>query len=383
MMERRHFIKGLGASLLVMQSPSFAAKALLEKTTTNPKVIWLVLRGAMDSLHTIVPTFESELPKLRPKLSTNIKDQLLMLDNGYGLHPSLINLHQWYQQKQLLPIVAVGSGYDQRSHFDGQDYLESGLKQVDHDSGWLGRLVNVQEKQALAIARSTPISLRGESSVNTWYPSKLKEADDDIYQALMNMYQDDALLTERLRSGLEVKEMTMDKSSKKQQGKFNDLAKACAQLMSGEQGADCAMLELGGWDTHNNQEKRLARQLATLDQGLATIKTGLGKDWNNTLVVVATEFGRTAKENGTGGTDHGTGSAMFLAGGAVNGGQVLGEWPGLSQQQLFEQRDLMPTTNTFSWIAAAMSQHWQLSAKQLDTVFPQVSLAKAKLIRTS
>ncbi|NQZ10323.1 MAG: DUF1501 domain-containing protein [Algicola sp.] len=382
-MKRRDFIKTLGASLVVFQTAPLvnAAQLLAGKKAKKPKVIWIVLRGAMDSLHTIVPTFDPALAKLRPSLYSGIKDQLLMLDRGYALHPALTNLHQWYQEQQLLPIVAVSSGYQKRSHFDGQDFLESGLSQINHDSGWLGRAAELKQTQALAVARSTPISLRSANNVNTWYPSKLKDADTDTYQALMALYQYDELLLKRLQQGLSTQKMAgASLKNLTRQGKFANLTKACAKLMVGDNGVDCAMLELTGWDTHNNQQPRIARQLKQLDHGLGLLKEGLGQQWQYTVVIVATEFGRTAMENGTKGTDHGTASAMFIAGGAVKGGRVLGQWPGLASEQLFEQRDLMPTSNTFSWIANILATHWAMSDQQIKQIFPDIAVIKQQLI---
>jgi uncharacterized protein (DUF1501 family) len=325
---------------------------------------------------------------LRPKLSTSFNSPLLPLEKGFALHPSLRNLHHWYQEKSLLPIVAVSSGYAKRSHFDGQDFLESGKGEIDHDSGWLARAIEVKSKSALAIARSTPISLRSSlvrsEQVNTWYPSKFKSADEDIYAALNELYKNDTALKENLTSALKVKGLVAENAegNKKQKGKFVDLAKSCAKLITAEQGVDCAMLELGGWDTHNNQSNRLSRKLTELDTGLAELKAGLGDEWQNTVVIIGTEFGRTAKENGTGGTDHGTASALFLAGGAVNGGKVKGRWPGLEPDELFQQRDLMPTSNSFSWMASVLSQHWQFSEQELQQVFPQVKAYSDSLIHS-
>jgi len=373
---RRKFIKMAGAGLAVLSFPMGSAFAFETKKNAKhkPKIVWVVLRGALDSLHTIIPIEDSNYKKLRPKLSANFSVPLLALERGFSLHPSLKNLYSWYQDKSLLPIVAVSSGYAKRSHFDGQDFLESGKGTVDYDSGWLARAIDVKNKQALAIARSTPISLRSSEQVNTWYPSKFKSADDDIYAALSRLYQNDEALQEKLTSALAVKGLVGDKKKgkNKQQGKFIDLSKACAKLMTTEQGIDCAMLELGGWDTHNNQSSRLARKLSELDDGLAELKAGLGEEWQNTVVIIGTEFGRTVKENGTGGTDHGTGSALILAGGAVNGGTVKGHWPGLDEDALFKQRDLMPTSNSFSWFSSVLAQHWQLSDTELQQVFPNI-----------
>jgi len=382
---RRKFIKMAGASLAILSFPMSSAFAFeSKKQTVKNKIVWVLLRGAQDSLHTIVPTFDPQYKVLRPKLSTSFKSPLLSLEKGFALHPSLKNLHAWYQEKQLLPIVAVSSGYARRSHFDGQDFLESGKSDIDHDSGWLARAIDIKQKRALAVSRSTPISLRSSDSVNTWYPSNLKSSDDDIYSALAKLYQNDELLKENLEDGLEVRGLVGEqkRNKKKRQGKFIDLTKACAKLMVGEQGVDCAMLELGGWDTHNNQGTRLNNKLAELDNGLAELKAGLGYEWQSTIVIIGTEFGRTAKENGTGGTDHGTGSALFLAGGAIAGGKVEGNWPGLKPQELFERRDLMPTTNSFSWIGSVLSQHWHFTKQELMQVFPQVKAYDHVLLRS-
>jgi uncharacterized protein (DUF1501 family) len=393
-LSRRKFIKMTGAGLAVLSFPMSSAFAVQANSKSKfnskskPKIVWVVLRGALDSLHTIVPTFDAQYAKLRPKLSTSFDRPLLPLEKGFALHPSLTNLHHWYQEKSLLPIVAVSSGYPKRSHFDGQDFLESGKGEIDHDSGWLARAIDVKNKNALAIARSTPISLRSplahSEQVNTWYPSKFENADEDIYSALNKLYKDDEVLKENLTSALKIKGLVADnvQGKKKQQGKFIDLAKSCAKLMTADQGVDCAMLELGGWDTHNNQSNRLSRKLTELDTGLAELKAGLGDEWQNTVVIIGTEFGRTAKENGTGGTDHGTASALFIAGGAVNGGNVKGRWPGLKPEELFQQRDLMPTSNSFSWIASVLSQHWQLSEQELQQVFPQVKPYNDTFIRS-
>lgn len=383
-LSRRQFVKMAGSGLALLSFPISSSLAFEKSTTAanNPKIIWLMLRGALDSLHTIVPTFDPQLKHYRPTLSTSFKSALLPLDNGFALHPALSNMHQWYQEKSLLPIVAVSSGYQQRSHFDGQDFLESGKAEIDHDSGWLARALDQRGKRALAISRSIPISLRSSNQVRTWYPSKLKSADTNIYAQLSKLYQSDTLLNESLERGLTVRDLLDKKQSKKRQGKFIDLTKACANLLTNQnENIDCAMLEFGGWDTHSNQSNRLERNLNELDQGLGELKEGLGKEWQNTVIIIGTEFGRTVKENGTGGTDHGTGSALFLAGGAVQGGRVLGDWPGLETSQLFEQRDLMPTSNSYSWISNVLANHWQIPESALQHVFPNITPNSEVLIK--
>jgi len=378
-MERRDFISGALASLALWHTQPFA-QAITTPTTTSPKLIWIVLRGALDSLETVIPAFDNGLAPLRPTIGLGPAALSQPLQHGFALHPSLKNLYNWYQDKQLLPIVAVGSGFEKRSHFDGQDYLETGLGSIDHDNGWLSRAISLKHKAAIAVAQSTPISLRGNDNVNTWYPSKLKHSSDDIYQSLQAMYQDDQPLLSKLNDGLKLRQLTSGQQLSKKNGRFTTLAKGCGQLMAAEQGPDCAMLELGGWDTHNNQNNRLAKQLTQLDDGLAALKTSLGKHWNNTAIVIATEFGRTAKENGTKGTDHGTASALLIAGGAIAGGRVLGQWPGLATDQLFNDRDLNPTSNTFSWLATLLNQHWHIAPKDAAAVFNDVPLYKEQLV---
>lgn len=379
---RRNFLKlAGGASLICWQSlpGSAMAKALLPEN--KKKLVWVVLRGALDSLHTVVPTFETELKSYRPSLHNAFNKPLLPLEKGFSFHPALKNLHAWYQDKTLAPVVAVGSGYGARSHFDGQDFLESGKGVIDHDSGWLARAIDIKQKNALAVAHSVPISLRSSSAVNTWYPSNLKDSSEDLFEQLNKLYQNNEEFLMKLNEGLETKEMAGVDKKKRYKGQFKELATSCGRLLKDDKN-DCAMLELGGWDTHNNQSFRLNRQLTELDQGLVALKEALAEQWQDTVVVVATEFGRTVRENGTKGTDHGTGSALFIAGGNVNGGQVFGDWPGLSSEKLFQNRDLMPTTNSFNWFANILKHHWNFTDEQVKQVFPSIDLPLGKPLVT-
>ncbi|WP_394175772.1 DUF1501 domain-containing protein [Thalassotalea litorea] len=382
-MRRRQFIKALTASLATIHTPLLAAN----KISLNPngsdkpaKLVWVIMRGALDSLHTVVPTFESQLASLRPNLYPAIKDELLAIDNGFGLHPAMTHMHTLYQQNQLLVINAVSSGFAERSHFDGQDFLESGLADIDADTGWLGRAAASRVNKAIAVSNSIPISLRGYEKVTTWYPSRFQSADATVFEALEDLYRSDELLSKRLAQGVELRQLTNEGSSGYNRGRFVDLAQSCGRILANDKGTDCAMLEVGGWDTHNYEIRRQHKHLVELNDGLKALQQSLGDYWENTVVVMATEFGRTVQENGTLGTDHGTASCMFMAGGAVAGGQVLGKWPGLSKEQLFEGRDLAPTSNTFSWIASMLSQHWQLGDQQIAEVFPQASPYKGNLI---
>lgn len=382
-MRRRQFIKALTASLATIHTPLLAANnlALNSNSSDKPaKLVWVIMRGALDSLHTVVPTFEPELAKMRPNLYPAVKDELLAIDDGFGFHPAMQYMHELYKQKQLLVINAVSSGFAERSHFDGQDFLESGLAHIDADTGWLGRAAASRVNKAIAVANSVPISLRGYEKVTTWYPSRFHSADASVFDALQDLYQSDKLLSKRLAQGMELRQLTNEGSSGYNRGRFVDLAKSCGRILANDQGTDCAMLEVGGWDTHNYEIRRQHKHLVELNEGLAALQESLGDYWENTVVIMATEFGRTVRENGTLGTDHGTASCMFMAGGAVDGGKVLGKWPGLAKQQQFQGRDLAPTSNTFSWIASMLAQHWQLDGQQLAEVFPQASPYKGTLI---
>ena len=382
-MKRRELIKILGMGMSIAPVTLSAPLAFAKEKRTDPKLVWVLLRGGMDSLQAIVPAFDKDLMKHRRDLVEPVLDDLQTLDRGFGLHPSLTHLYDWYRNKELLPIVAVASPYRSRSHFDGQDFLESGLLTTNYNSGWLGRALQVTSREGLAVAHSLPVSLRGQGRVSTWFPSRFRVAEDDLYSQLFRLYESDDLLRERLQQGLETRAMVEGSmSSNNRKADFVALSKATGMLLKGENAPSAIMLEMGGWDTHDNEVFRFARQLQQLDSGLAALKQELGPVWNNTIVAVATEFGRTVRINGTRGTDHGTGSAMLLAGGAVQGGQIPGEWPGLKQSELYEGRDLMPTSDIRHWLGSALQQHWGMSDKEVARVFPDVTSAGAgRLIR--
>ncbi|MEH6550581.1 MAG: DUF1501 domain-containing protein [Pseudomonadales bacterium] len=375
-MQRRQLLRLAGAGMLSWNVP-FA----LAGQTQRPKVIWVLLRGGMDSLHCVLPLADDDLMRQREGIVAGVADKALPLEQGFALHPAMDNMYKLYGQGELIPIVATGSGAETRSHFRAQDFIECGLPELNHDSGWLNRAVVAHQGEGLAIAHSIPVSLRGDLLAKTWFPDSLPPAEDDLYARLQGLYQDDTLLHDRLMDGLETRDKLGDMKSSKASQRFTSLADSCARLMVQADGPDCAMLEMGGWDTHNNAQFRLNRQFSELDAGIARMKRLLGTQWNNTVVMVASEFGRTVAENGTKGSDHGTGGAMFLAGGAVQGGRVMGDWPGLAKSNQFEGRDLRPTTDVRAWMAATLHQHWQLSESQLQNVFPGISPVDARLIK--
>jgi len=197
----------------------------------------------------------------------------------------------------------------------------------------------------------------------------------------MQLYQNDQVLHQRLQEGITTRNNLSDDMKNIARPRFVNLAEACGKMLAGSQDTHGAMLEFGGWDTHNALVPRLETQFKELDAGLAALCNELAGEWQNTVVVIGTEFGRTAAVNGTRGTDHGTASAMFIAGGAIKGGRVMGEWPGLAKAQLYEGRDLRPTSDIRSWIAAVFAQHWGLNATQLQDVFPDVAPVSDLLLR--
>jgi uncharacterized protein (DUF1501 family) len=368
---RRDFIKGGVAGWVLTQAPMANAWAKASSVKSK-KIVWVMLRGAMDSLHSVLPLADPNYMAIRKDFVEPIQNKLLPLQQGYALHPSFKNCHQWYQSGQFLPVVAVASGYRERSHFDAQDQMESGLNATDYENGWLARAVNELGGHGLAISQTVPIALRGKMDSQTWFPSHFTASEDDLLGRLRKLYANNQEFSELLESAITSRDMLEMNEQKRKRPDFSYLAAQCGELLNLDESASCAMLELGGWDTHNNQVGRLNRQFKILDEGLAQLKESLGEAWKDTVVLVTTEFGRTVKINGTKGTDHGTGAAMFILGGAVKGKQVLGEWPGLSDSQLFENRDLMPTTDVRSWKASVLHQHWGLSAEQLLRVFPDV-----------
>ena len=381
--KRRDFLKAGAAAWLFTQTASaqaFTSALGRSKDLSHKKLVWVFLRGALDGLHTLIPHTDPDLGEDRKALIAPIKSRLLALNPDFSLHPDLVFMHKLYQQQQMAPVLAVASGYRDRSHFDAQDQMESGLNITDHDSGWLARAAKEVAGNGIAISRSVPIALRGKQfQAETWYPSTFPEADEDLLARLSGLYQNDAALEKHLAALVAQKQNPAMQMQEQQRTNFGYLAERCGELLANSKSTNCAMLELGGWDTHNNQHGRLSRMFKQLDQGLQRMQAALGPTWDNTLVVVSTEFGRTVAINGTNGTDHGTASSMFVLGGAlssfpkhspVKGGKVLGVWPGLAPSNLYEERDLMPTSDVRMWIADALMAQWQLSAAGVKRVFP-------------
>jgi uncharacterized protein (DUF1501 family) len=369
---RRSFLASAGASAS-LASLAFP-KMAFARANTPRRFVFIIQRGAADGLAILAPTGDPAFAGLRGDLAQDATGGA-KLNSFFTLHPALAESAKMYAARQALYVHAVASPYRDRSHFDGQNVLETGgTSAYQLRDGWMNRLLGLlppDEARALALSDTVPMALRGSREVASYAASKLPDPSDDLLTRVAALYEPDQQLHALWSTAMATR---MTAAGVTDAGGQNGAATGAlaAKMLSGDKGARIAMIETNGWDTHSGQGGRLNSQLRNLDQTLAAMKIGLGADWANTLVVVATEFGRTARPNGTGGTDHGQASAAMLLGGAVAGGKVIADWPGLSNAALYEGRDLKPTTDLDSLIASAVAQHFGLEpARVMTTLFPE------------
>jgi uncharacterized protein (DUF1501 family) len=382
-MNRRHFLGSAAAAGALLLAPSIA----FAKAATDRRFVFIIQRGAADGLATLAPVGDPAFASLRAAVAEDAAAGA-RIDPFFSLHPSLVETAKLYQAKEALFVHAVASPYRDRSHFDGQNVLESGSDAAYKlKDGWMNRLLGLlplDDARAIAVSSTVPLALRGTREVASYAPSALPQPTDDLLARVADLYHSDPQLMPLWNEAMATRKLTGDLTAGGGQNAAATGALA-ARLLAGPGGNRIAFIETGGWDTHSGQRARLGLQLKGLDALLAALKTGLGADWSNTLVLVATEFGRTAAPNGTGGTDHGTASAAMLLGGAVDGGKVVADWPGLSQAALYEGRDLKPTTDLDALIAGALAQHYALDPARVGgALFPSGTRARAlpKLIRS-
>ena len=392
MISRRKVLQFLGGAAIAAGTPTLS----LATTNSDSKFVLVVLRGAVDGLALAAPYGDGNYNKVRGELAIpkpGSSDGLLKLDGLFGLNPSLPGVYENFSEGDACVVHAIASPYRERSHFDGQDLLENGASQVGGlRDGWLNRALasfdsGLGRETAIALAPNTPLVLRGGHSVTSWAPSRLPDADDNTLQRLQRLYADDAFFSTRLQQALRSQEIAAGSSNMSNTGRgnearqFADLMSSAARFLTTEDGPTIAVLELGGWDTHANQgsvDGALANRFSALDTGLRNLQHGLGDSWEKTAIVVVTEFGRTVHANGTRGTDHGTATAALLLGGAVNGGRVIADWPGLGNNDLYAARDLRPTADIRSLFKGVLGQHLGISDSLLEeTVFPDSSTASA------
>ena len=395
---RRRFLAGglaLSAGGLAMSRLALAA------ADGEQRFVFVILRGALDGLTAVPPVGDPAYAGLRREIAVppvGAEGGALRLDGTFGLHPSFGFLGELWQARQLAVLHAVASPYRERSHFDGQDVLESGLARPHAtQTGWLNRaLAQIggapRREAGVALGANIPLVMRGPSAVASWSPSRLAMLDDDTLQRLGDLYAGDPLLSQRLADALSADAIAMSARADAAQDAENGMAvkagaarqagaaqvietvKAAAGFLRRPDGPRVAVFDTTGWDTHANEggaQGQLALRLRALDAGLRSLRDGLGPVWDRTAVLVATEFGRTAAVNGTRGTDHGTGAAAFLLGGAVQGGRVIADWPGLSASSLYAGRDLAPTQDLRAVMKSVLRDHLGVPQRHLDgVVFP-------------
>ena len=380
-MDRRGF---MGAATLMA-----APQLLFAQAATERRFVFIIQRGAADGLNIVIPYAEPAYASLRGPLAID-PAAALRLDGTFALHPALHKLRELYALGEATFLHAVASGYRDRSHFDAQNVLETGGKlPYQLKDGWMNRLLGMLPrggKEAIAFSPAVPLAMQGAAAVTTYAPSTLPEANEDLLVRVKQLYAPDRQLLALWTSALEARGMAGDAVGG---GGNRQDAAALGRIASGflarADGPRIAMIETTGWDTHSGQDARLTRQLSGLDGLIGALREGMGATWAQTVVVVATEFGRTVAANGTGGTDHGTAAAAMLIGGAVQGGRIITDWPGLAPGNLFEGRDLKPTLALDKLIASACAEAFNLDPERTTQVlFPNADRYKALpgLLRT-
>lgn len=386
---RRLLAAGAAAGALGAWSTlSFAATA----APGSNRFVLVILRGGLDGLAAAPAVGDPGFAGARGPLGV-FAAPLLRLDATFALHPNLGELHAMYERGEASVVHAVGLAYRERSHFDAQQVLESGgTRPYELATGWLGRALATSGRKGIALNTAVPLVLRGHAAVDTWAPSVLPNPSADLVARLERMYEADAELATALQrarslhldappmqadSGAPASTMSgMAANAMPRRGGFVVLARRAAEFLVQPSGPQAAVLELGGWDTHANQANpngALANGLRQLDAGLAELRSGLlaSGTWSRTVVVVASEFGREVAVNGTMGSDHGSGGVAFVLGGAVAGGRVVADWPGLARSQRFEGRDLKTTTDLRALVKGVLADHLHVASRSLDRdVFP-------------
>ncbi len=375
----------------------------------DPRFLTIVLRGALDGLAVAAPVGDPDWEKLRgdKALLLTGSTPALPLDDFFALNPAMPNLHRLYQAGQATIVHAVATPYRERSHFDGQDVLESGVtKPGAADTGWLNRTLAALEpggqadphpRQAFAVGPITPLVVRGPAPVLSWVPPKLPPVGDDTTMRLLDLYSHtDPTFARVLEERIGLAAIARADAMNSEPGEarpavqgggiaqvrsyFADAAGAAAKFLAEPEGPRVGALAFDGWDTHVNEgidKGRLANLLGALDGAIAAIETNMGEAWRETVVVLVTEFGRTARINGNDGTDHGTATVALLAGGALKGGRVIADWPGLKEADLYDKRDLKPTTDLRAVLKGLLRDHLRADEQRLEAaVFPDSTAAK-------
>jgi uncharacterized protein (DUF1501 family) len=378
MVTRRDALKALGGLAAVAGLPGLALGA----AATERRLVFVFLRGGMDGLSAVPAYGDPDFARRRGELaipSPGTAGGALELDGMFGLNPLLPTLHQLYVERELVVVHAAASPYRDRSHFDAQNLLENGTaKPHARETGWLNlALKESAGRSGIALGTSVPLVLRGPGPITSWSPSLLPAPDPDLLDRLAVLYQRDPLLARPFAAARAAQGVVGGDGMRGGEGAqpVVALAKAAGAFLARADGPRVATIDFGGWDTHASQVGEyspLTRNLRAFDRMMATLKGALGAAWRDTAVIVVTEFGRTVAINGSRGTDHGTAGAAFVAGGAVRGGRVIADWPGLSDRALYEGRDLAPTLDLRAVFKAALVAQLGTPEAAIETVvFPE------------
>jgi uncharacterized protein (DUF1501 family) len=387
MLDRRQWLRAAGATSALAAVPRVAFAA----AETDRRLVVILLRGAMDGLSAAPPVGDPDYERARTGLAVarpGASGGALALDSTFGLNPALQRLKARYAAKELVVFQAIASPYRDRSHFDGQNLLENGSAQpYGLADGWLNRALTGlpgpagagRRELGVALAPAMPLMMRGPAPVTSWSPSVLPGPSADLVARVRRLYaQTDPRLDASLDAAAQANAAAAGMAGAGADA-FSTLMTAAAKFLAEPDGACVAMVESTGWDTHANQVGPygvLNRNLMALDAGIDALATSMGAQWSRTVILVMTEFGRTVAMNGTAGSDHGTASAAFLAGGAVAGGRVIADWPGLKPADLYAGRDLKPTADLRSVMKATLRDHLGVDERHIErVVFPSSTTA--------
>jgi uncharacterized protein (DUF1501 family) len=389
---------------LLLASGTLFAWAYLPKLARaegrDPRFLTIVLRGALDGLATVAPVGDPDWVSLRGDnaLTLDGKTSALKLDDFFALNPAMPNLHRMFKANEAIVVHAAATPYRERSHFDGQDVLESGAEKPGATyTGWLNRLlvglapgdrVSSNGGRAFAVGPVTPLVVRGPAPVLSWSPRRALPASDDTIMRLLDLYRHtDVNFARVLESRTKLTAIAPPGSMEQKpigqisapdlaqlRAYFSEAVGTAAKFLAQPDGPRVGALSLDGWDTHYNEGIAtgwLAQLLGALDGALVAVQDNMGPAWRETVVVLVTEFGRTARINGTDGTDHGTATVMLLVGGALKGGRVIADWPGLKAADLLENRDLKPTIDVRAVLKGLLKDHLRANDHALAAdVFP-------------
>jgi uncharacterized protein (DUF1501 family) len=388
-LSRRTLLTGSGALYAWAQLPKLA-----RAQGRDPRLLVIILRGALDGLAAVPPVGDPGWVAARNDNALTLDGKLpaLKLDDFFALHPAMPNFHRLYNAGDALIVHASATGYRDRSHFDGQDVLESGMPEPGAtESGWLNRTwaslvpegkAQTQRGQTFAVGPVVPLVARGPAPVLPWAPQRLPPASDDTVTRLIALYRTtDPEFAHVLEERMKLAPITRGQqntaesaAAASQRAYFSEAVGGAAKVLAHPDGPRVGAVALDGWDTHAQEgvlTGRLTSLLGALDGAIAAAEKEMGPAWRETVIAIVTEFGRTVHINGTDGTDHGTATVALLAGGAVKGGRVIADWPGLKEANLYEGRDLKPTTDVRGVIKGVLADHLRVDERALSTsVFP-------------